>query len=171
MFKLLKSNSLQVSIFLLALFPSFSLSDHKQLPASSADGWRVISMINQRILEIKSQYPELSEYSLPESFKGLRIDYMYKVEYIYYNVQSGRGFYKALPGGCQIAIQFFFPTDSGWPEIQDRENVIAGMHYFQDKSFLMIHLETPNRQLLKVLDKILQESATKYDDAISPGKH
>jgi hypothetical protein len=76
-----------------------------------------------------------------------------------------------LPGGCQITIQFFFPTDSGWPEIQHRENVIAGWHYFQDKSFLMIHLETPNRQLLNVLKRIPQESATKYDDAISPGQH
>lgn len=128
-------------------------------------------MINQRILEIKSQYPELSEYSLPKSFKGLRIDYMYKVEYIYRNDQSGRGYYKSLPGGCQIAIQFFFPTDSGWPEIRGGENVIAGKHFFQDKSFLMIQLETPNRQLLEVLNRILQESATKYDDAISPEKH
>lgn len=128
-------------------------------------------MINQRILEIKSQYPELSEYSLPESYKGLRIDYMYKVEYIYWNIKSGRGYYKSLPGGCQIIIQFFLPTDSGWPQTRHGENVIAGWHHFQDKSFLMIHIETQNRQLLEVLNRILQESATKYDDAISPGKH
>jgi hypothetical protein len=58
-------------------------------------------MINQRILEIKSQYPEVSEYSLPESFKGLGIDYMYKVEYIYRNDKVAA----ATINHCQVDVR------------------------------------------------------------------